>query len=156
MVGAQFSRVRPFKNQSLDRLRTTMSRENAKNRFRRRLQRHFFGPGLVFGRFLGSGRVPKITKNWYFDKWARPPERNFSQILLKMLAEGPPSAKNTENHRKVIENCPKIDRKSAASSVTVCLQNAGGLCQKSSINSEEKRWASYSHGKPSRGAAVSR
>ena len=114
MVGAQFSRVRPSKNQSRDRLRTTTARENVKNRFRRRLRRHFFGPGLGFDRFWGSGRVPKIIKNHENESYARPPERNFSQILLKMLAGSPPSAKNyrksSKIDRKLSKNRSKIDR----------------------------------------------
>ena len=112
MVGAQFSRVRPSKNQSRDRLRTTTARENVKNRFRRRLRRHFFGP--VFDRFWGSGRVPKITKNQYFHGDGWPPERNFSQILLKMLAGSPPSAKSyrksSKIDRRLSKNRSKIDR----------------------------------------------
>ena len=114
MVGAQFSRVRPSKNQSRDRLRTTTARENVKNRFRRYLRRHFFGPGPVFDRFWGSGRVPKITKNQYFDRDARGPERKFWQILLKMLAGSPPSAKSHQKSskidRKLSKNRSKIDR----------------------------------------------
>ena len=114
MVGAQFSRVRPSKNQSRDRLRTTTARGNVQNRFRRRLRRHFFGPGRVFDRFWGSGRVPKITKNQYFDSGARPPERNFLQVLLKMLAGSPPSAKSYQKFskidRKLTKNRSKIDR----------------------------------------------
>ena len=116
MVGAQFSRVRPFKNQSLDRLRTTMSRENAKNRFRRRLRRHFFGPGLVFGRFLGSGRVPKITKTSIFTFEVGPRSALFRRSCSKYLLKALRTQKDTENHRKVIENCLEIDRKSWSSS----------------------------------------
>ena len=117
MVGAQFSRVRPFKNQSLDRLRTTMSRENAKNRFRRRLRRHFFGPGLVFGRFLGSGRVPKITKTSIFMFEVGPRSALFRRSCSKYLLKALRTQKDTApNHRKVIENCLEIDRKSWSSS----------------------------------------
>ena len=64
MVGAQFSKVRPFTNRSGERLRTASARKIDKNRFRRRLRTHFFGPGLVFGRFWAPGRDPKLRQNW--------------------------------------------------------------------------------------------
>ena len=86
MVGAQFSRVRPSKNQSRDRLRTTTARENVKNRFRRRLRRHFFGRGRVFGRFLGSGRVPQRAQNRYFDSDGQPSEREFFRSCSASLS----------------------------------------------------------------------
>ena len=58
-AGASFSRVGLSKNRSGERLRTAPAKKNDKNRFRRRLRTHFFGPGPVFCRFWPPGRVPK-------------------------------------------------------------------------------------------------
>ena len=63
MVGAQFWKVRSSKNRSGERLRTAPAKKNDKNRFRRRLRRHFFDSGLVFCRFWAPGRTSKMTKN---------------------------------------------------------------------------------------------
>ena len=62
MVGAQFSRVRPSKNRSGERLRTAPASKNSKDRFRRRLRTHFFVPGAVLGGFWPPGRDSKIAK----------------------------------------------------------------------------------------------
>ena len=62
-MGAQFSRVRPSKNRSGGRLRTASARKIDKNRFRLPLRTYFLGPGLVFCRFWGPGRVPKSSQN---------------------------------------------------------------------------------------------
>ena len=104
MVGAQFSRVRPSKNQSRDRLRTTTARGNVKNRFRRRLRKHFFGPGPVFDRFLASAGSQNEPKNCFLAADAEARERNFWKACLNLQAEGPPNAKHDPKR-------PKIDRK---------------------------------------------
>ena len=63
MVGAQFWRVRPSKNQSGERRRTAPAKRDDKNHFRRRLRRHFSDSGPVFCRFWAPGRTPKWRKN---------------------------------------------------------------------------------------------
>ena len=62
VVGTRFCRAGPFKNRSGERLRTAPARKNDKNRFRRRLRTHFFGPGLVFCGFWGPELGPKIVR----------------------------------------------------------------------------------------------
>ena len=158
-MGAQFSRVRPSENRFRERLRTTTARENAKNRFLRPLLTHFFSPGPVFDRFWGSGRVPKISQNRYFENDGGPRSATFRRSCSKCLLKPLRAQTITENHRKVIENYPKIDRRLTAPSALVCLQNAGVLCQKSNINSEEKRWqairrASHLRGRRSRASVL--
>ena len=58
-MGGQFWRVRPSKNRCRERLRTAPARKNDKNRLRRRLRTHFFGPGPVFLDFC----VPAGSQN---------------------------------------------------------------------------------------------
>ena len=59
--------------------------------------------------------------------------RSCSKCLPKPLR----TQKIIENSRKSSENRTKIDRKLTANFVTICFKYAGGLRQKSSINSEE-------------------
>ncbi len=54
--------------------------------------------------------------------------------------------KVTQNDEKTPTKYQKIIEKSTEKSITECLKNAGRLCQKSSINSEDTRWATPSAG----------
>ena len=93
------------------------------------------GPFLVY--FLGPAGSQKWLKTGILTSGRGPRSATFRRSCSKCLLKPLRAQKDAENHRKVIENCPEIDRTSTAPSVTVCLQNAGGLCQKSSINSED-------------------
>ena len=92
MVGASFSRVRPSRNRSGERLRTATARKNVKNRLRRRLRTHFFVPGPVFGRFWGPGRVPKSTQNrpksLLLRRFLEPGSRLFAFSSFRRVPEG--------------------------------------------------------------------
>ena len=73
MVGAQFSRFRPSKKWSRDRLWTATAHDIEKNCFRCRLRTHVFGPGLVFGRFWGPFLISfKLCELHliYYCKWS--------------------------------------------------------------------------------------
>ena len=135
IFGEQLSR-----NWSKERLRTATARNTDKKRFRRCLRTHCFARGPIFGRFWGSGRIPKIAKNRDFCVWGRPPERNFSQHACRSHSKRQEKAKMTKNRPKFVEKSIENGPHYENSTRPVCLQNAGVLREKSGTNSEEKRW----------------
>ena len=99
-----------------------------------------FRSRTLFGRFWGSGWVPKFAKNVNFHVCARPLERNFSQHACRSHSERQTRAKITKHGPKFVEKAIEHGPHYETGLLPAWLQNAGVRRQTSGINSEEKRW----------------
>ena len=75
-----------------------------------------FRPRAGFWSIFGFRPGPKNHQNFNFHVYGWPRSALFRRSCSKYLLKALRTQKDTENHRKVIENCLEIDRKSWSSS----------------------------------------